>query len=174
MAIFLDSGFVHEGIRRRSIYVSNDGSWKDVTYFALLDTEWAMRAFIKPAPKNLWEEMFARHEKEREELLRWEEAKMLKRTISVDTIRGGADITSCSDSAPSSTDDEAKEATSDDSEWSFVADTPPRWRSPQPIESDTDVSEASRDSDANVGSDWEVYLDDLSGTESLLPESDLE
>jgi hypothetical protein len=144
----------------------------------MLDTEWAMRAFIKPAPKNLWEEMFVRHERERQELLRWEDAKTLKRTSSMDTIRYGADMETCSSSAPPSSGDEASEVVSDsgdDNEWLLAAaDTPPRWRSPEPVESDTDVSEASRDSHANLGSDWELYVDDSSGMESHLSESDFE
>jgi hypothetical protein len=56
-----------------------------VTYLAILETEWLMRSYLKPAPKNLWDEMFARHAREREELLRWDER--MKRTSSMETVR---------------------------------------------------------------------------------------
>lgn len=47
-----------------------------------------MRAYYKPAPKSIWEEMFARHVKEREDLLRWEDSRAsIKRTSSMETIR---------------------------------------------------------------------------------------
>jgi hypothetical protein len=102
------SGFVHEGIRRRSVYCPNEGvrgTWKDVTYLALLETEWLMRSYLKPAPKNLWEEMFARHTREREELLRWDEKQQkLKRTSSMETVRVLIDT---SLESASTTDDES-------------------------------------------------------------------
>ena len=90
--LFTQMGFVHEGIRRRSVYVPNegqtDGEWRDATCFALLETEWLMRSYFKPAPKNLWDEMFARHSRERDELLRWDEKENgIKRTSSMETIR---------------------------------------------------------------------------------------
>jgi len=59
--------------------------WKDATYLAILDTDWFMRSYFKPAPKSLWDEMFARHQREREELLRCD--KTLKRTSSMETVR---------------------------------------------------------------------------------------
>ena len=59
-----------------------------MTYLALLETEWFMRSYLKPAPKSLWDEMFARHAREREALLRWEEGQQkLKRTSSMETVR---------------------------------------------------------------------------------------
>jgi len=93
LKVFLSSsrGFVHEGIQRRSVYCANEGArgaWKDVIYLALLETEWLMRSFLKPAPKSLWDEMFARHAKEREQLLRWDDKQQrLKRTASMETVR---------------------------------------------------------------------------------------
>lgn len=87
----MSRGFANEGIRRRSVFCPNEGGhgeWKDVTYLALLETDWLMRAFMKPAPKNLWDEMFLRHAREREELLRWDEKRQkLKRTSSMETLR---------------------------------------------------------------------------------------
>jgi hypothetical protein len=47
-----------------------------------------MRSYLKPAPKSIWEEMFARHAREREDLLRWDDKRqMLKRPSSADTVR---------------------------------------------------------------------------------------
>jgi hypothetical protein len=64
--------------------------WQDVTTLAILHTDWAMRKFYKTAPKSLWDELFLRHERERDELLRWEENQnRLKRpmTSSMETLR---------------------------------------------------------------------------------------
>lgn len=55
----------------------------------LLCTDWALQQTSKSqmsAPKSLWDELFLRHQREREELLRWDD-KRLKRTISTETIR---------------------------------------------------------------------------------------
>jgi hypothetical protein len=65
--------------------------WKDATYLGMLDTEWLMRSYFKPAPKSLWDEMFLRHTREREELLDWDETRSkLKRTSSMETLRNAA------------------------------------------------------------------------------------
>jgi hypothetical protein len=54
----------------------------------MLDTEWMMRSFFKPAPKSIWDELFARHERERRELLQWEDSRAkLKRSSSMETVR---------------------------------------------------------------------------------------
>lgn len=72
-----------------------------MTYLALLETDWLMRAYLKPAPKNIWDEMFLRHAREREELLRWDERQQrLKRTLSMETVRMGvtdSDVASTAD-----------------------------------------------------------------------------
>ncbi|KAF8189807.1 hypothetical protein K438DRAFT_1971326 [Mycena galopus ATCC 62051] len=81
--------FGHEGIRRRSFYNPLIQEWQDVTTLAMLDTDWAMRGvYHKPAPKSLWDEMFLRHERERDELLRWDDDQnRLKRSASMETLR---------------------------------------------------------------------------------------
>lgn len=92
---FTSVGFSHEGIRRRSIYQpgmdGKDGEWKDVTYLAMLDTDWVVRKSRiarQRAPSTLWEELFNRHAKEREELAMWEERHgRPRRTASMETIR---------------------------------------------------------------------------------------
>jgi hypothetical protein len=73
-----------------------DQEWKDVEYLSILDTEFLMRGYFSPAPKSLWDEMLARHQREREELLRWEakhhnvadRRKNLRRVESTETIMG--------------------------------------------------------------------------------------
>ncbi len=60
---------------------------------AMLDTEWVIRSSLRGAPPTLWDEMFLRHERERDMLLRWEqsgkeeERRLLKRTSSMETVR---------------------------------------------------------------------------------------
>lgn len=72
-----------------------DQRWKDVEYLSILDTEFLMRQFFEPAPKSVWEELFARHQREREELLSWEDkhvgtkaATTLRRVSSTGTLVG--------------------------------------------------------------------------------------
>ncbi|KAJ6571687.1 hypothetical protein B0H19DRAFT_1130709 [Mycena capillaripes] len=88
ISLLTQQRFGHEGTRRRAFFNPMIGEWQDVTILAILDTDWAMRGFYKPAPKSLWDELFLRHERERDELLRWEEhLNRLKRTASMETIR---------------------------------------------------------------------------------------
>ncbi|KAI6139635.1 hypothetical protein EDD17DRAFT_1500187, partial [Pisolithus thermaeus] len=92
---FTSVGFSHEGIRRRSIYQpgmnGGDGEWKDVTYLAMLDTDWVVRKSLIArgcAPSTLWEELLNRHAREREALAMWEERHgRLKRSASMETVR---------------------------------------------------------------------------------------
>lgn len=80
--------FGHEGTRRRSFFSPLEQEWKDVTYLAILDTDYMLRSYFKAAPKSLWDELFIRHDRERQALLRWEENKArLNRTASMETIR---------------------------------------------------------------------------------------
>ncbi|EAU81447.2 hypothetical protein CC1G_05277 [Coprinopsis cinerea okayama7 len=94
MTVFMKAGFGHEGTRRRAFRSPYDAELKDVTYLGLLATDWVIRSGVgvqnarfNVAPPTLWDEMFARHQREREELLRWEEKSSLKRTCSTETIR---------------------------------------------------------------------------------------
>jgi len=88
ISMFTQLGFVREGVKRRSIYCPNEVVWKDVTHLALLDTEWFMHSYLKPSPKNIWDEMFTRHAREREELLRWDDRRqMLKRPSVAETVQ---------------------------------------------------------------------------------------
>ncbi|KAK7046629.1 spermidine n1-acetyltransferase [Favolaschia claudopus] len=80
--------FGHEGIKRQAFFNPLINEWQDVTTMAIVDIDWVMRSIRKPAPTSLWEELFVRHQREREELLHWEEFQSrLKRTASMETLR---------------------------------------------------------------------------------------
>ncbi|KAI1791150.1 hypothetical protein LXA43DRAFT_920768 [Ganoderma leucocontextum] len=93
--LFTALGFTHEGIQRRAVPDAT-GAWVDVTCMGVVDTDWIMRGRLRAVPRNLWDELFARHQREREELLRWEECQGrlglgLRRTSSMETVRGERD-----------------------------------------------------------------------------------
>ncbi|KAH7905573.1 hypothetical protein BJ138DRAFT_1164499 [Hygrophoropsis aurantiaca] len=91
LKLFTGLGFGHEGTRRRSAYRPEEGvvgGWRDVAYLALLDTEWVLRECIVPGPVNMWDEMLARHAREREELALWEDkCRRIKKMSSTETVR---------------------------------------------------------------------------------------
>ncbi|KAG1731605.1 uncharacterized protein EDB91DRAFT_1153532 [Suillus paluster] len=96
MRLFVGQGFTHEGTRRRSVFKPEGGGvvgvWKDVTYLAMLDTEWALRDTLRitgPAP-TLWDELLARHAREREEMVKWDEKhSRIRKVSSTQTLRRG-------------------------------------------------------------------------------------
>ncbi|KAG6907696.1 hypothetical protein DXG01_007752 [Tephrocybe rancida] len=77
ICLFTQMMFDHEGTRRRAFYSPMERVYKDVTYMGMLDTDWILRsscgADSRPAPKTLWDELFVRHQREREELMNWQE-----------------------------------------------------------------------------------------------------
>ncbi|KAG6833057.1 hypothetical protein H0H87_012068 [Tephrocybe sp. NHM501043] len=83
ICLFTQMRFDHEGTRRRAFFSPMECVYKDVTYMALLDTDWALRnsdgvraeKVRRPAPQSVWDELFTRHQREREELLNWEESQ---------------------------------------------------------------------------------------------------
>ncbi|KAJ3494479.1 hypothetical protein NLJ89_g10799 [Agrocybe chaxingu] len=91
------AGFRQEGIRRRAFYSPFGKEWKDVTYFAILATEWfydrnnSPTSSIHLRPRSLWDEVITRHQRERDELVKLQEKECssgrLKRTNSMETIR---------------------------------------------------------------------------------------
>ncbi|KAJ3798845.1 hypothetical protein GGU11DRAFT_555192 [Lentinula aff. detonsa] len=105
MRLFMGMRFVHEGRRRRAFFSILEQEWKDTTCLAILDTEWLIRSkyLIESPPATLWDELLSRHNQEREELLRWEEAQsqswpaMLKRTSSTETVRANQYLSDTSD-----------------------------------------------------------------------------
>ena len=89
--LFTALGFAHEGIQRRAV-TDAAGAWADVTHMGIVDTDWLVRRRLRAAPRNMWDELFERHQREREELLRWEESRgKLRRTSSMETVRGEPD-----------------------------------------------------------------------------------
>lgn len=96
----LHSGFRHEGIRRRAFFSPITTEWKDVTYLAILATEWVhdsnTRSSRRLLPSSLWDEILSRHQREQEEFV-WREERNFrdnsslsrKRTSSLETIREG-------------------------------------------------------------------------------------
>jgi hypothetical protein len=89
--------------------------WQDATYMAILDTDWVMREtrLFKSAPKSVWDALFARHQREREDLLRWEAMTTLKRTSSMTTVRGELDAPHSTIPDPAPTPSSASEAEHD-------------------------------------------------------------
>ncbi|KIK95547.1 hypothetical protein PAXRUDRAFT_826897 [Paxillus rubicundulus Ve08.2h10] len=99
LRLFIASGFSHEGTRRRAVYQPEGdgvaGVWKDVTNLAMLDTDWVLKGARTGKGKgpeklgmSLWDEMFMRHAREREQLLRWEEKHgRMWRSSSTETLK---------------------------------------------------------------------------------------
>ncbi|KAF9028792.1 hypothetical protein BDZ89DRAFT_748198 [Hymenopellis radicata] len=73
--------FTHEGTSRKSFFSPHLQEWKDVTCLAMLDTDWVVRDSIRVAPLTLWDEMFVRHDSEREDLLKWQEWEKMNATF---------------------------------------------------------------------------------------------
>ncbi|EJD36289.1 hypothetical protein AURDEDRAFT_188440 [Auricularia subglabra TFB-10046 SS5] len=93
---FVQLGFSHEGVRRRAAMHPAERCWVDVSELAVLDSDWAVRHSVPKRAPSLWDEMFARHQREHEQMLRWE-ARGLKRTKSMETVR---DQRALEDAAP--------------------------------------------------------------------------
>ncbi|TRM60441.1 hypothetical protein BD626DRAFT_538846 [Schizophyllum amplum] len=93
LGLFTKAGFAHEGTQRAAFWSPLEAQWRDETTTAMLATDWVMRPVAdklrRGAPPGIWEELFARHAREREELLRWEQtySHTVRRTSSTETIR---------------------------------------------------------------------------------------
>lgn len=175
----LCSRFGHEGTRRRSFFCPFTREWKDTTCLGILATDWVIRTSIQPAPPSLWDEMFLRHDRERDALLRWdqgiidEQRRLLRRTGSMETIRDFKDTNY--ESVESASERESMEPEqrvvkgdlielNDDarSDYSGLEASDPEY---QPVDSDdeawsSDDSEASHHSAAStpssVGGPWHL------------------
>ncbi|KAJ7151186.1 hypothetical protein C8R46DRAFT_1123501 [Mycena filopes] len=137
ISLLTQQRFGHEGTKRRSFFNPLMGEWQDVTTLAILDTDWAMRTYYKPAPKSLWDELFLRHERERDELLRWEESneRLLRRTTgSTATLRGAPPS-----EAPSATESESESESSSASKGKGKGKTRMLRRDPYDGESSSDA-----------------------------------
>lgn len=145
MRLFVGQGFRHEGTRRRSVLKPERrgvvGVWKDVTYLAMLDTEWALRNMLKhkgPVP-TLWDEMFARHAREREEMVKWDEKhNRVRKVSSTETLRDGnaPRLPDCTIIDPWASDMSSSSSSCDSSTYGSVP--------PSPNTSAVDISKAMR------------------------------
>lgn len=79
---FIHWGFTHEGTRRRVVIDPKSGSWADMSVLSLLDTEWALRETKRPPEQTPWDELFVRHQRERDALF------MVEGGASVQLLRG--------------------------------------------------------------------------------------
>ena len=130
--LFTALGFAHEGIQRRAV-IDAAGAWADITHMGILDVDWVVRKRGRAAPRSMWDELFERHQREREELLRWEANEgrpRTRRTSSMETVRLEPDVDPYSFS-PSCWNSDA----------SSCADTDTR--SPSPVPSSSSASSAS-------------------------------
>ncbi|RPD71960.1 acyl-CoA N-acyltransferase, partial [Lentinus tigrinus ALCF2SS1-7] len=85
--LFTALGFAHEGIQRGAV-TDAGGAWADITHMGIVDVDWIVRKRRRAAPRNLWDELFERHQREREELLRWEAGvPRIRKTSSMETVR---------------------------------------------------------------------------------------
>jgi len=96
--LLIHLGFTHEGVRRRASHHPNEEHWVDVSVLAMLELDWVRREGVAPPKGTLWDEMFARQQREREMLLKIEGLPILKRTRSMETVR---DLRSMNDAIPS-------------------------------------------------------------------------
>ena len=121
--LFIKLGFSHEGVRRRAGLNPKDKIWKDVHYFGMVDLDWvaASHALVlgvgdkgKLRQPTLWDEMFNRHQREREELLGAEDKdRILHRTLSMETLRGApTQVSECSDAEGADEQQQASHSTS--------------------------------------------------------------
>lgn len=100
--LFTSLGFKHEGIARRALLAqrefgsNTEDDWRDVTTLALVDTDFISLSerSVLPASyvKMQWDELFIRHERERECMLEVEEhadmrRQSIRRTSSMETIK---------------------------------------------------------------------------------------
>ncbi|KAG0691957.1 hypothetical protein DFH29DRAFT_883362 [Suillus ampliporus] len=76
MRLFAGQGFAHEGTRRRSVFKPEIGVWDMLR--------------IRGPAASLWDEMFARHAREREEMVKWDEKhNRIRKVSSTQTLRRG-------------------------------------------------------------------------------------
>ncbi|GLB39161.1 hypothetical protein LshimejAT787_0603230 [Lyophyllum shimeji] len=89
ICLFTQLRFIHEGMRRLAFFSPLENVFKDITYMGMLDTDWALRESNgvianeakQPAPQSVWDELFARHQRERDELLKWEDSVPMNESL---------------------------------------------------------------------------------------------
>ena len=93
MKLFSHVGFSHEGTRRKA-QVGPDAVYKDVTYMGMVDMDWRIWAMHTSTPRTLWDRLFDRQQREREEILTDDgddEDRFLGRKASTETLRANID-----------------------------------------------------------------------------------
>ena len=93
MKLFSHVGFSHEGTRRKA-HVGPDAVYKDVTYMGMVDMDWRVWAAHSHIPRTLWDRLFDRQQREREEISTDDgddEDRFLGRKASTETLRANVD-----------------------------------------------------------------------------------
>ena len=93
MKLFSHVGFSHEGTRRKA-RVGPDAIYKDVTYMGMVDMDWRVWATRNHTPRTLWDRLFDRQQREREEILTDDgddEDRFLGKKASTETLRANVD-----------------------------------------------------------------------------------
>lgn len=104
LSMFAAQGFMHEGTLRRSLFCppptdgtgvvgesATNGEWRDVTTLAVLDTDWALDRHQSLSVKSLWDGMFARHQRESEDMISLEE-RAERRRLQRQQAKTAADV----------------------------------------------------------------------------------
>lgn len=93
MKLFSHVGFSHEGTRRKA-RAGPDAIYKDVTHMGMVDMDWRIWAVDSDTPRTLWDRLFDRQQREREEILMDDgddEDRFLGRKASTETLRANFD-----------------------------------------------------------------------------------
>lgn len=93
MKLFSHVGFSHEGTRRKA-RVGPDAVYKDVTHMGMVDMDWRIWAVDSDTPRTLWDRLFDRQQREREEIMMDDgddEDRLLGRKASTETLRANLD-----------------------------------------------------------------------------------
>ena len=93
MKLFSHVGFSYEGTRRK-VHFGPDAVYKDVTCMGMVDIDWRTWAVHSDVPRTLWDRLFDRQQREREEILTDEgddEDRFLGRKASTETLRANVD-----------------------------------------------------------------------------------
>jgi len=93
MKLFSHVGFSHEGTRRKA-QVGPDAVYKDVTCMGMVDMDWRLWAGHNTTPRTLWDRLFDRQQREREEILvddGDDEDRFLGRKGSTETLKANID-----------------------------------------------------------------------------------
>jgi RimJ/RimL family protein N-acetyltransferase len=93
MKLFSHVGFSHEGTRRKS-QVGPDAVYKDVTLMGMVDMDWRVWAVYSETPRTLWDRLFDRQQREREEILTDDgddEDRFVGKKASTGTLRANVD-----------------------------------------------------------------------------------